>query len=226
VKQSLVAAALVALASTRAFAQVGYTPEHSPYRDVEFKQELTLLTGYFGAAKDPAGVAPRSGPLLGARYEVRIGGPAEFTARLARVWSERHVIDPTKPAATRSLGVQSWPLYVTDVGISINLTGQKSLHELVPVLNGGIGLVSDLKGKADVGGYKFGTSFAFSFGGGVRYVPGGNFQLRADVADYLYQIQYPDTYFGDATTVLRGASNSVWKHNVALTVGASYLFYR
>ena len=71
------AAAAAALLASTAGAQVGYPPERSPYRDLEYRQELTLLTGYYAASADPAGVAPRSGPMLGLRYDVRVGASRE-----------------------------------------------------------------------------------------------------------------------------------------------------
>lgn len=222
------AVALLAAASSVS-AQVGHEPSRSPYLDLEFRQELTAYTGYFIAARDPAGVAPRSGPVLGARYEVRVGGPASFTARFARVFSERAVANPTQPRPTRYT-VVPWPLYLTDASLSLNLTGQKSIQHFVPILNMGFGLASDFKPQPDVGGYRFGTTFAFSFGGGMRWTPGGPFQVRADIADYLYQIQYPTSYYlraSDSTRVLpQSQARSVWKHNATITVGASYLFFR
>lgn len=229
--RSIVTAAAAAVLLARAAgAQVGYPPERSPYRDVEFRQELTLLTGYYSASTDPAEVAPRSGPLLGLRYDVRVGGPASLTVRAARVFSERNVINPALAGDARALGVESWPLYLSDVGITLALTGQKSLYRLVPVLTAGAGVASDFR-KADVGGFRIGTAFALNLGAGVRWVPGGPFQLRADVTDYLYQISYPGTYFsapvGGGEPVLGGSQGrSVWKHNAAITVGASYLFFR
>jgi hypothetical protein len=223
----LVALALPAAAS----AQVGSLPENSPFRDLEYRQELTAFTGWFLASKDPAGVAPRSGPLLGARYDVRIGGPAQFSARLATAFSERRVIDPTERGASRELGVQEQALYLADAGITVNLTGQKSWHTLVPFTQLGVGIASDFKGR-DAGGYRFGTTFAFNFGGGLRWIPRDRWQVRADLTDWLYQIQYPETYYvpttvGGSDAVLRATdAKSVWKHNVALTIGGSYLFFR
>ena len=222
-------ATLLAGAST-AGAQVGYEPERSPFRDLEYRQELTGFVGWFNAGKDVAGVAPQSGPITGARYEVRVGGPAQFTVRAARVASERRVLDPSKPEAERLVGEESWPLYLADLSLSLNLTGQKSWNRLVPVINGGAGIVSDFKSGSDVGGFRFGTQFAFSFGAGVRYVPGGRFQARVDLSDHLYQVEYPESYrlpASDDTSVLRNTQAlRNWKHNVALTVGASYLFFR
>jgi hypothetical protein len=233
VKQFSFVAALAlgaALAPGRVHAQVGYPPERSPFYDLEYRQELTPFAGYFLASGDPAKVAPRSGPMLGARYDVRIGGPAQLTVRAARVFSERTPIDPTKAVGQRAFASRSVPLYTGDLSLSINLTGQKSFHRLVPVVTGGIGIASEPGSREDVGGYKFGTSFAFLFGGGLRWVPGGRFQLRADVADYLYQVQYPSSYVLGTDTdppVLRPSQGrSSWQHNAALTVGASYLFFR
>ena len=229
--RSLAVAALLIATPLPALAQVGHLPAQSPFQDLDYRQELSLYTGWLSAGEDPAGVAPRSGPMLGARYEVRIGGPAQFTARLARVFSERQEIDPGEPAATRAVGMRDVGLYLGDVSLSLNLTGQKSIRRLVPVLNAGVGLASDFGGR-DAGGYRFGTTFAFTFGGGVRWIPRDKWQLRADFADYVYQIQYPDTYYVPATTgeddaVLGdGQRTSVWKHNLALTVGVSYLFFR
>ncbi|HEY5021132.1 MAG TPA: hypothetical protein VII30_01465, partial [Gemmatimonadaceae bacterium] len=66
--------------------------------------------------------------------------------------------------------------------------------------------------------------------GGLRYVPGGRFQLRADWGDYMYQIKYPAAYFITPTTGPAAAGpnqgRSFWKSNRALTLGASLLFFR
>ena len=50
------------LVSSVARAQVGTTPEKSPFIDVEQRHEITVFGGYFSAKKDPAKVAPQSAP--------------------------------------------------------------------------------------------------------------------------------------------------------------------
>jgi hypothetical protein len=209
---------------------VGYSPPKSPFRDLEYHQELTLFGGYFAAAKDPAGAAPKAAPMEGIRYEVTVGGPAQIYARLARVNSERNVIDPTAPAASRHLGVQTWPVYLFDAGLSLNLTGQRTFHGVVPVITAGGGLVSDLDKSVDADPFNLGTTFAFSFGAGLRMVPGGRFQVRADAGTYLYQIKYPTLYYvaaSDGTSVLpSNQAKSFWKRNGALSLGVSYLLFR
>ncbi|MDQ6768430.1 MAG: hypothetical protein M3Z54_00385 [Gemmatimonadota bacterium] len=219
----------LAFVATTARAQVGHLPENSPFRDLETSQELTLFGGRFMAGLDPVGVAPRSGPVYGLRYEIHVGGPALLMARWAHVNSERFPIDPTKSGAAAQLGRRSVSLNLYDVSLVINLTGEKSFHHIVPVVSLGAGIGS-CSCTVQPDPYTFGTPFAFSFGGGLRYVPGGRFQLRADWGDYLYQIKYPDAYYLKPTTGTAAAGStqarSFWKNNRSLTLGASLLFFR
>ena len=219
----------LALVTTTARAQVGHLPENSPYRDLESSQEVTFFGGRYSAGLDPIGVAPRGGPMYGLRYEIHVGGPALLMARWAHVNSERFPIDPTKSGAAAQLGKKNVSLNLYDINLVLNLTGQKSFHNIVPVVNFGAGIAScSCSVKLDP--YTFGTPFAFSFGGGLRYVPGGRFQLRADWGDYLYQLKYPAAYYltpATGTAAVGGRqARSFWKNNRALTLGASLLFFR
>jgi hypothetical protein len=212
-------------------AQVGHAPRRSPYVDLEYKQEATLFGGYYNAGTDQVGVAPQSGPMFGVRYDLRLGGPASLTSKFAYVSGQRTIIDPRRPASQRVVQTDaSWPIYMADVGISLNLTGQRSYRRLVPFVNGALGVASDLKGGADVGAWRFGTPFAISFGGGIKWVPAGNLQARVDVSDQLYQIKYPNSYYvtaSDGTSVLRETdAKNDWTSNLGITFGISYLFFR
>jgi hypothetical protein len=217
------------LAAVPAAAQVGHDPESSPYRDLEHKQEITWLFGYMKARHDPAGIAPRSAAVTGARYEINLAGPLGFSADLTRSFSERTVLDPAMPLATRNQGTQSTPVYAADVALALDLTGRKSWNHLVPQLRGGLGVVTS-RAKDDSSGYSFGTPFAFTFGGGLKFVPGGRLQLRMDVTDRVFKLTYPDSYFrlaSDNTSVLVDPTpRSFYTHHTALTVGVSYLFGR
>lgn len=226
--RALAALLMAALVPAVAPAQVGHTPEDSPFRDVPESQTLTPFAGWLNAGEDPAGVAPQAAPLIGVRYDVLLGGPASFAVRVAGAFSERTVLDPSKTGDARVVGTESNPLYLADVGIGVQLTGQKSWHRLIPTLHGGLGVATDFNG-ADVGRYKFGTTFAISLGAGIRYVH-DRLQLRADFSDYLYQIKYPDTYYvqppGGSPVLSRTQSTSLWTHNIALTLGATYSLFR
>lgn len=209
---------------------VGRQPDESPFRDLRYRQDVTLFSGYFAAGVDPAGVAPQSAPFLGARYALQITGPVAFMARTALVLSERTIVDPRQNDGARILGVESWPIMLVDANLAMNLTGQKSWRNLVPTATVGIGLVSDFKSEPDTGNFSFGTGFAFNMGGGVRYVAGDRIEVRLDFTDYLYRISYPALYFApapDDTQVLPSTQRrQFWKHNLAFTIGASYRFWR
>lgn len=210
--------------------QVGYPTTRSPFRDLQYRQELTFFGGYFRAGTDPAGVAPRGGPILGGRYEINVGGPAQLYARASRVFSERLALDPAQPAASRSLGIVKTPLYLADLGVSVNLTGQRSFYHVVPVLTLGAGVASTLNNNVEKDPFKLGTTFAFSFGGGLRILPGDKVQIRVDVGTHMYQIRYPTAYYtaaSDKTSVLpAGQTRNFWKSNPSITAGLSYLFFR
>jgi hypothetical protein len=223
--------ALVVAASSAGAQVVGYPPARSPYLDLDYSQELTPILGYYWGRVDPAAVAPGNGALVGVHYEWRAGGPAHLTGEVAHISSSRTVLDPTKPASTRDLGERSWPLWSADFGLGMSLTGARSWHSLVPEVKAGVGLVSDFK-SADVGGFKYGTRFALTWGAALRYVPAGGsrYQLRADFSNRLVSIRYPDLYFRPPgtglTPVLTGKDQSVWRNNPSLTIGISYLFSR
>ncbi len=219
----------LAVVATSASAQVGHLPQTSPYRDLETNQEFTFFGGHYSAGGDVLDVTPHGGPMFGIRYEKHLGGPAFLMARWSHVNSERNAIDPTKIGAAAQLGRKNVSLNLYDLNLALNLTGQKSFHHIVPIVNVGVGIASCSCTIAP-DPYKFGTPFAFSFGGGLRYVPGGRFQLRWDWNDYLYQLKYPTEYYSNTTGTGPAApskqARSFWKNNRALTLGASVLFFQ
>jgi hypothetical protein len=231
----VVLAAMSVGAVAPASAQVGYEPRKSPYHDLEHTQELTFYSGWYRAKKDPARVAPRSGPLAGVLYQWRTSGPANITAGFGRVESERTVLDPEKsgkcPAVSRDCKIVSnyrWPVYLVDFGLGMSLTGGRSFYRLVPQANLGAGIATDFHTKPDIGDFAFGTRFALTWGAGIRWVPGGAYQIRADVLNHLYSVKYPGTYYQAApdTTVIftNRQSRTAWLNNPSFTLGISYLF--
>ena len=213
-----------------ATAQVGHEPSSSPYVDLEYSQEITPLFGYLHTRHDPAGVAPQSAPMVGLRYEWSIAGPLAFSSDLTRSFSHRDVVDPAQPAARRDGGSTSAPVYAFDVALALNLTGRKSWHNIVPQVRAGVGVVQSST-ASDSSGYSFGTPFAFSLGGGLKFVPAnGRFQFRADVTDRIFKLTYPSTFYrlaSDNTAVLPlTTASKFYTHHTALTVGVSYRFAR
>jgi hypothetical protein len=221
-------AALALLVASPAIAQVGHEPAASPYTDLEYRQELTPYGGYASARLDPAGVTPRSATVAGLRYELYLAGPVSLTSDLSGMFADRTVLDPTKPRAQRVIGTESAPVYGLDVGIALGLTGRKSWHHVAPQIRAGIGVVHS-QAADDTTGYKFGTPFAISLGGGLKFVGRGRLQVRADVGTRLFKQKYPDAYYrttSDNTAVLVDTPRSVWTRHSLLTVGVSFLFDR
>lgn len=226
--KALSVAALALLVASPALAQVGHDPEESPYKDLEYRQELTPYGGYLRARKDPAGVMPQSASIAGLRYEVYLAGPVSFTSDLSALFSNRTLIDPTKPASQRLVGTEKAPVYALDVGLALGVTGRKSWHGVVPQVRAGAGVATS-PATDDASGYKFGTPFAITFGGGLKFVPGGRLQLRADVGERLFKQKYPDSFYANAsdnTALLTNSKRSFWTHHSLLTLGVSFLFDR
>lgn len=212
-------------------AQVGHMPQRSPYRDVLIKHSLTYFAGYYHGTTDPARVAPSDGPMVGARYGIRLGGPIHFTGRLAGVFTDRLVVDPTLPPAQRLTGTTSVPLLFADAGFDLILTGAKSWHSFTPAINGSIGIAADLSGKTDKSQFRVGIPFLLSYGPSLRFVPGdGKWSFRLDLTDHYFRLRYPESYFlktgPDSTYLPPDASRTVWRHNWATTLGASVALFR
>ena len=220
--------AIGAVVATPLGAQVGYPPARSPYLDLEHTQELTVIAGWFDAHRDAANVGPQSGALTGLHYEWRAGGPAHQIGEIARISSDRREITPFKTGTARELGTVSRPLYTANVGLGLSLTGGKSWHHIVPEVAAGAGLISDFHAQPDTGGFKFGTRFALNWGGGIRIVPGGRWQIRGDIENRLYTLGYPQTFYetptGGTPVVPSTQAKSFWLNNPAFTFGLSYLF--
>jgi len=120
------------------------------------------------------------------------------------------------------------PLWAADFDLGLNLTGGRSWHHIVPEVSTGVGLISDLRTSPDSGGYKFGTRFAFNYGGGLRIVPGGRWSIRADLTNRAYSMSYPESFYiapiGGTAVLKSTQSKSFWTNNPAYTLGLSYLF--
>ena len=220
------AALLVALPAS---AQVGHDPAKSPYTDLEWNQEFTVLGGYLRTRHDPAGVAPQSTWMTGVRYEWTVAGPLGLSSDLFGAYTTRNVVDPLRPVKTRDIGTQRTLELAGDIALALNLTGRKSWHDLVPQLRGGIGFLKN-RAQDDSSGFAIGTPFTIVYGAGVKYVPSGRVQIRADVTDHLFKLSYPDAYSrlaSDNTSVVEpGGLRSFYTHHTAFTIGISYLFAR
>lgn len=222
----LTATLLLITAATLPAQQVGYTPAGSPYRDLNQSMELTVMSGRFSALSDPAGVAPQGGGLWGALYGWHAKGPLFLTGSVTRIGSQRRIIDPL--ATIKDRGTVQWPMVAFDGALSLSLTGDKTYHGFMPLLNAGLGLITDGHTQSDVGDYEFGTRFEFVWGATVRYIVSSRWGLRADYTNRLYSNGYPQSYYvagRDGHPVLPpDQSKSFWRNNPSFSIGLSYMF--
>lgn len=210
-------------------AQIGHLPEKSPYEDHKIGQTVTVMGGWLAVKRDLADVAPQESWLAGLRYDIGVGGPASLFARYMASPSQRNLLVPSNPRATRIIGTPGVTTHLMDAGLDLSLTGRKTWRHLMPSANVGVGLVSDFA-RADTGAYQFGTKFSFNYGFSLRYLPRRGPQIRIDATSHLWQYQYPDRYFvvaSDTTSILTDTRNrEAWRGNWSLSAGVIFPIFR
>jgi hypothetical protein len=208
---------------------IGSLPEKSPFVDLRDGHRFGVTAGYLVTGRDPVGVNPKSGPLIGLRYDLHGGGPVYLTGRMFMVPSERDVLDYTKKAAQRRTGTQTCTIWGTDIGMALAVTGDRSWHSIQPLVHADIGLAGGLGDKADVSNFSFTPSFSFSYGLGARWVTGKNSELRADVSWHYWKLSYPESYKsteGDSIPIRPSGSMSPYAGNRAMTVSWTWGIFR
>ena len=132
-----------------AAAQVGHLPTSSPFEDVKLGQNLSIMGGWMAMRRDPADVAPQSSLAAALRYDIAVGGPASLYVRYLIAPSERRLLQPANPLASRVIGNPGVTTHQLDGGHDLALTGKKTWHRLIPSINGGAGVVSDFTAEGE-----------------------------------------------------------------------------
>jgi hypothetical protein len=239
VPRAAAAAAALLLAvwpSARLSAQVGHDPEHSPFADVTTKQTLTPFVSRFFGNTSHAGVGPQPGLAVGARFGNRLSGALELWVTLAYVSSQRNVVDPSLPVATRVTGPVDYRLVSADLSLAFNLTGAKTWHGLAPYVGAGFGIVSPTASTTDPSGFKAESHISFVPTIGTRMRLTRSTSLTLEVRDNLVHYTWPSQFFADANgnavppAVLppvldaNTEKSTQTTHNFTLTAGLSYHF--
>lgn len=209
-------------------AQVGHSPESSPFRDIRTKHAFAIQGSHLGGDGGLLGLVPRNGDIIGARYDIRMGAAAELGFGVARGNLERLVIDPNLPPDLRTTGPVERPMTFWHFNFNFLLTGKKSWHRLAPYLGTSLGLAFGGTVPEDTSGFEFTTKFFVSPALGVKWYPTERFFLRLESRLFLWKASYPTSFFGDADTdpVLRTAIDpeSEWTQQPLFTVGLGYAF--
>jgi hypothetical protein len=158
-------------------------------------------------------------------------GPLLLTVRSALAPGlVRDVKDPLLTGAARNVGERTEPFFFLDGGLALSLTGEKAWRGLNPRLHTNIGMVASLNSEYDLGGYRFGPKFIWSWGGSVRGVRAGRFEWNADLTYALWRMHYPSSYGGDGSasdeSILGDGALNPWNGNLILTFGVTRAFRR
>jgi len=213
--------------------QVGNAPEHSPFRDILTAEGLTFFAGRYAGNPTDAGTGVRPGLMLGARLDVRITNGLGVYATFAEVRTSRLRIDAGGDTA-KDLGNVNVRLVAADLGLVLNVTGDKTWRGLAPFVGLAAGVVAPTARVVDPGGYELGTQFSVVPSLGTRFFVSRRLSLRVELRDYYYRYSFPIAYAalpyaGHATTGYSpinsiDVGDRVWYNNFALMAGVTYGF--
>jgi hypothetical protein len=214
-------AALLAATATAAplAAQVGNAPGRSPFHDLTVRQSFTLAGGRFGGNTAAAGVGWRAGLLTAVRLDTRLAGPLDFYVSFGTARSSRYRINTELDPLTRKSGPFKKTLFLTDLGLILNVTGAKTWHGIAPYVGLGGGWVLPSATEIDTGGYKAGSNLALVPSLGTRIFFSRSLAARIEVRDYLFRYEWPRDYFVVGVLDANVWTDRQWTHNIALTVG-------
>ena len=221
---------LLFLCTAQASAQVGHAPEHSPYRDLRYRNSWTAILGHFGGDGGKLGIGPHNGSSYGLRFDRRMSGFAQIEVMATYSTLERLIVDADDSVATRVKGPASQSVVMAEVGLQFNLTGPKTWHGLAPYLGGGVGLAIASKTPQDTSGFNFGSKLFVSPNVGVRLFLTDRFSLRFEARWHLWKLKYPAAYElepadeAGGTPVITDGKLSQWAKGGWYIVGLVFSF--
>jgi hypothetical protein len=211
----------------------------SPFRHVEETQRLGAHLGWLltttGITLDDStalSLVPRSAPIGGVRYSVRVGGALEVQTTLSVSPSSRQLwtVDVEADSATVTPRDLETTVPVTvvlgDLGLRLGLTGPRTWNDLAPYVTATAGLASSLRGGhpleediPEVVRYRFGPSLALGTAVGTDWFPARTTSLRVELQGMLWRVSLPQGFAPQ-----RQSGRSEWNPAAALTVGAAIHF--
>ena len=212
-----------------ATAQVGHTPEGSPYRDLRAKQAASVVGGYIGGSRGKANVGPAGGQVIGIRYDHAIGVPADIQISLSYAHLQRYVVEPGLPELIRTSGPIFQDVIMMETGGSLVVMGRKTWHGFAPYVGATFGVAFETGLSIESSGYQFGTKLTATPHLGFKWYPLQAFSIKVEGRDYLWRLSYPNQYAISLGTGLTpvlpsGAKLNEWTHHPALLVSVGYTF--
>jgi hypothetical protein len=199
----------------------------SPYRFVDRSHSVNLYAGWLNARSGEFALGPRPGPLVGARYDIRLGGAFDGELDVGLAPLQRMVTDTIITQGQREIvGEAPVTLLIGLAGIRFNITGPRTWHGIQPFIVMGGGVSADLAGRHELDDvvpeevrYRYGTSFAGQFGGGAEWYVSERLSLRFDARNVLWKIRTPSAFRTSAEI-----AESAWTRNLGLSAGVALHF--
>lgn len=203
----------------------------SPYRFVEYGQDLGAFVGWIGTDRGTVNLGPDGGLAFGVQYSLRINDPMALSARAAYLSTEREIIDTATvngALTTRSEGRAPVDLLLVTARLQFTLTGARTWHGIAPHVFVGAGLAvatSEGENPVSVGvdnRYTFGHVFMGQVGFGASIFLADRWALRVSALDNLWQIAAPSGL--QDVTLVPTAPDREWIHNLELSAGLHRYF--
>lgn len=199
---------------------------NSPYEFIEERQHASLFVGYFATNSGDLDLGPESNLAAGARYGIRLSGPFVLEGTVGLLPTTRMVIDTLPGTGGREhIGDEDLNILFTDAALRFDVTGPRTFHNLLPFLTFGAGAAVQLgdEGNDDLPQglrYRFGTTFAGQFGGGVEWLGWRRLGIRADARNMLWRIRTPGAFLERDPDL----PSREWTQNFLFSLGLSYRF--
>jgi hypothetical protein len=217
-----------------ALAQVGHSPERSPFRDIRKGHTLTAMGGYFGGSGGQFGIGPHKGGVFGGRYDIRTGSTIQLGLGVYHGKLDRFIINPFVLLVNRRSGPVKQPVTFADITLQFNLTGGKTWHRIAPFIGAGVGLAFAGDTPADTSRYDFGRKFYLAPSAGFRFFITDRIHLRGEAKAVFWKLTYPTTFQDEPVqepgtpenpnAVIPGDNLSEWIASPLLQVGLGYSF--
>jgi hypothetical protein len=226
---------LIALTvSSNLAAQVGHSPQSSPYRDIRKGHTFTAIGGYFGGNGGDLEIGPHDGAVFGGRYDIRTASAIQLGVGVTHGSLDRIIVNPFVTLANRRSGPVSQSVTFAEVNLQLNVTGGKSWHRIAPFVGVGGGVAFGGSTPADTSRYKFGRKFYLAPNIGLRFFLGQRVHLRAEARATFWKLNYPTTFqqepveepgtADNPNAVIPGNKLDEWTTSSWLLAGLGYAF--
>jgi hypothetical protein len=215
-------------------AQVGHSPDASPYRDIRKGHTLTAIGGYLTGNGGDLNIGPHDGAVFGARYDIRTSRTIQFGLGLAHGSLDRFIVNPFVTLANRRTGPVSQSVTFAELNLQFNLTGGKSWQRIAPFIASSAGLAFASGTPADTSRYEFGNKFYIAPAAGLRFFLGERIHLRAEARLTFWKLNYPTTFQQEPpeepgteenpNAVITGDNLDEWTATPWLQAGLGYSF--